>query len=118
MSLAVQLLVLELSNALLACLLVQLAVCLLAVNAAVFDEVAGIAALELDGAAVSLAAVCTDFIILSRHAVHHGSTILREDVAGLERKSERVQSGSVEIFWVATAGSQRRRTCLVAASYR
>ena len=58
MPLAVQLLVLLLGRAFLACLLVDLAVGLLAFHAAVFDETAGRAVLELDAVVVSfLAAV-------------------------------------------------------------
>ncbi|EJK53564.1 hypothetical protein THAOC_26975, partial [Thalassiosira oceanica] len=56
-ALAVQFLVLELCHALLASLLVQLAVGPLAVHAAVLDEAAGRAVLELDGVAPELAAV-------------------------------------------------------------
>ena len=57
MSLTVQLLVLQLSCALLAGLLVLIAVGLLAVNAAVLDDAAGRAVLELDGAAPVFATV-------------------------------------------------------------
>ena len=57
MSLTVQLLVLYFGRALLACLLVLLAVGLLAVHATVHDEAAGIAVLELDRVAPMLAAV-------------------------------------------------------------
>ena len=60
-TLAVQLLVLELGRALLARPLVLLAVDLLAVDAAVFDEEAGRAVLELDGIAPFLAAVGAGF---------------------------------------------------------
>ena len=56
-SLTVQLLVLELCRPLLARLLVMLAVGPLAVHAAVLDEAAGRAVLELDGVAPVLAAV-------------------------------------------------------------
>ena len=55
--LIVQFLVLELCHALLAGPLVLLAVGLLAVHAAVFDEAAGRAALEPDGAALAAAAL-------------------------------------------------------------
>ena len=55
--LTVQLLVLQLGRTLLACLLVLLAVGPLAVHAAVLDEAAGCAVLELDGVAPLLAAV-------------------------------------------------------------
>ena len=56
-SLTVQPLVLQLSRALLACLLVDLAVGLLAVHAAVLDEEAGGAVLELDASAALLPTV-------------------------------------------------------------
>ena len=56
LGLIVQFLVLELCRTLLTCHLVLIAVGLLAVNAAVFDEAAG-AALELDGAALAAAAL-------------------------------------------------------------
>ena len=65
-ALAVQLLVLQLGRALLACLLVELAVYLLAVHAAVLDEIAGVALLELDGVTPSLAAVGAGFFFLGR----------------------------------------------------
>ena len=58
-TLAVQLLVLELGHALLACLLVLLAMDLLAVHATVFHEEAGVAVLELDGVTAFLATVGT-----------------------------------------------------------
>ena len=61
MTLAVQLLVLDLRRALLACLLVLLAVDLLAVRAAVLDEETGVAVLELGGVISFLAAVGADF---------------------------------------------------------
>ena len=72
----VQLLVLELSRALIACLLVQLAMGPLAVHAAVLDESAGGAVLELDRVAPGLAAVGADFVaiilaVLARHSVVH-----------------------------------------------
>ena len=60
-TLAVQLLVLDLRRALLACLLVLLAVDLLAVDAAVFDEEAGRAVLQLDAVVSFFAAVGADF---------------------------------------------------------
>ena len=60
-TLAVQLLVPELCCTLLAGLLVLLAVCPLAVHAAVFHEAAGRAVLELDDIAPLLAAVGADF---------------------------------------------------------
>ncbi|EJK59051.1 hypothetical protein THAOC_20774, partial [Thalassiosira oceanica] len=60
--LAVQLLVLELGRALLARPLVLLAVGPLAVDAAVLDEAAGRAVLELDGVARVLSAVSTRFV--------------------------------------------------------
>jgi len=63
-SLAVQLLVLELRGTLLAGLLMLLAVGLLAVHAAVLDEEAGRAILELDGIAWFLAAVGADFMAI------------------------------------------------------
>ena len=67
----VQFLVLELRfTLLLACLLVLLAVGLLAVHAAVFDEAAGRAALHLDGVAPVLATVGADFVVRIRHAAH------------------------------------------------
>ena len=65
-TLAVQLLVLELGHALLACLLVLLAMDLLAVNAAVFHEEAGVAVLELDRVIGSLAAVGAGFFRVCR----------------------------------------------------
>ena len=70
--LTVQLLVFELSCTLLARLLVLLAVGSLAVHAAVLDEAAGIAVLELDVVAPELAAVGAGFIaiVLAMHAVH------------------------------------------------
>ena len=58
----VQLLVLELCCASLACLLMQLAVGLLAAHAAVLDEAAGRAVLGLDGVASVLTAVGTGFV--------------------------------------------------------
>ena len=71
-ALAVQPLVLQLCYTLLAHLLVLLAVGPLAVHAAVLDESAGRAALELDGVAPLFAAVGAGLfaIILDRHAVH------------------------------------------------
>ena len=60
-TLRVKLLVLELGRALLAGFLVLLAVALLAVHAAVLDEAAGRAVLELDGVIAFLAAVGADF---------------------------------------------------------
>ena len=69
----VQLLVLEFGRTLLACLLVLLAIGPLTVHAAVLDEAAGRAVLQLDGADPSLAAVGTSFvatIAIIRHAVH------------------------------------------------
>ncbi|EJK74486.1 hypothetical protein THAOC_03830, partial [Thalassiosira oceanica] len=71
-SLAVQLLVLELCDTLLACLLVLLSVGPLAVHAAVLDEAAGRAVLELDGVAPLLAAVGAGLVAISRngHAAH------------------------------------------------
>ena len=59
-ALAVQLLVLQLGRALFACLLVMLAMDLLAVDAAVFHKVAGRAVLQLDGVTPFLAAVGAD----------------------------------------------------------
>ena len=73
-TLIVQLLVLELCGTLLACLLVLLAVGLLAVHAAVFDEAAGRAVLELDGVAPVLAAIGAGFFAVTlagSHATHH-----------------------------------------------
>ena len=73
MPLAVQLLVLEFCRTLLACLLVLFAVSLLAIHAAVLDEVAGIAAFELGGIASVLATVCTGSVALlhdNRRAFH------------------------------------------------
>ena len=72
LSLIVQLLVLQLRYTFLACLLVLLAVGLLAVDTAVFDEAAGRAVLELDGVAPVLAAVGAGVaaIALARHATH------------------------------------------------
>ena len=69
MSLIVQFLVLELCCALLACLLVLLAVGLLAVHPTVLDEAAGRAVLELNGVVVPvLAAVGAGF----RHGSRRG----------------------------------------------
>ncbi|EJK61585.1 hypothetical protein THAOC_17900 [Thalassiosira oceanica] len=70
--LTVQLLKLELCRALLACLLVLLAVGPLAVHAAVLDEAAGRAVLELDGVAPGLAAVGAGFnaTAINGHAIH------------------------------------------------
>ena len=77
-SLAVQLLVLELCRPLLACLLVLLAVGPLAVHAAVLDEAAGRTVLELDGIAPVLAAVGAGFVatIAIRHVVHCRSRLM------------------------------------------
>ena len=58
-SLAVQLLILQLGRTFLACLLVLLAMDLLAVHATVFHEEAGVAVLELDGVTAFLATVGT-----------------------------------------------------------
>ncbi|EJK59267.1 hypothetical protein THAOC_20535 [Thalassiosira oceanica] len=71
--LTVQLLVLELGCTLLARLLVLLAVGPLAVRAAILDEAAGRAVLQLDGVAPLLAAVGADFlaIVRNRHAAAH-----------------------------------------------
>ena len=69
-SLAVQLLVLELRRTLLACLLVLLAVGPLAVHAAVLDEAAGRADLELGGFAPVLAAVGAGSVVFVGHAAH------------------------------------------------
>ena len=72
--LTIELLVLELCRTLLTGLLVLLAMCLLTLHAAVFDEATGRAVLELDGVAPGLAAVCASFfsfaITVTRHAVH------------------------------------------------
>ena len=72
-SLAVQLLVLQFCGTLLAGHLVLLAMYLLAVHAAVLDESAGIAVLELDGVASVLAAVGTGFSAIEDdgHVVVH-----------------------------------------------
>ncbi|EJK53433.1 hypothetical protein THAOC_27137, partial [Thalassiosira oceanica] len=76
MPLTVQLLVLDLCRTLLACLLVQLAVGPLAVHAAVLDEAARRAVLELDAVAPLLAAVGAGFataaLAVDGLAVHHG----------------------------------------------
>ena len=72
--LAVQLLVLELGRTLFARLLVPLAVCLLAVHAAVLDEAAGRAVPELDGVAPVLTAVCADTCSFARRVVLHCRT--------------------------------------------
>ena len=72
-TLAVQLLVLELCCTLLACLLVLLPMCLLAVHAAVFDEKTGVAVLELDDVAFVLVTVGAGFstiFLTSKRAVH------------------------------------------------
>ena len=61
-SLAVQPFVLQFGCAFLACSLVLLAMGLLAVHAAVLDEAAGRAVLELDGVAPGLAAVGAGFV--------------------------------------------------------
>ena len=70
--LTIELLVLELSHALLACLLVPLAVGPLAVHAAVLDESAGRAVLEPDGVTPVLAAVSTGSSAIDEdgHVVH------------------------------------------------
>ena len=68
--LTVQPLVLELCDALLAGLLVLLPMGPLAVHAAVFDEAAGRAVLELDGVASFLAAVGAGLIAINGHAAH------------------------------------------------
>ena len=70
--LAVQLLVPELSYAQLARLLVLLAMCFLTVHAAVLDEAAGIAVLELDVVAPVHAAIGAGrvAITVARHAAH------------------------------------------------
>ena len=75
-SLIVKLLVFQLGCALLACLLVLLAVGLLAVHPAVLDEPTGRAVLELDVVACELPAVGAGvgFVAIVRnlrHAVHH-----------------------------------------------
>ena len=72
-SLAVQLLILELCCTLFAFRLVLLPVGPLAVHAAVLDEAAGRAALELDDIAHLLAAVGAGFdaIVQDGHAFHH-----------------------------------------------
>ena len=68
---SVQHLVLQLGRAFLACLLVLLAVGLLAVHAAVLDEETGRAVLELDAVVIALApAVGAGFI--SRQDAAHG----------------------------------------------
>jgi len=64
--LAVQLLVLELCCTLLACLLVLLAVGALAVHAAVLDEEAGRAVLELDAVLAALASAVGAYITCCR----------------------------------------------------
>ena len=78
-SLIVQQLVLELRRTLLARPLVLLAMCLLTVHAAVLDEVAGIAVLELDGIAPVLAAVSAGFDAIIRagggRIVHRGGNL-------------------------------------------
>ena len=78
-SLRIKTLVLELGCALLACLLVLLAMGLLTVHAAVLDEVAGIAVLELDGVAPVLAAVSAGFDAIIRagggRIVHRGGNL-------------------------------------------
>ena len=60
-TLAIQLLVLQLGRALLACLLVLLAVDLLTVHAAILHEKAGRAVLQLDAVVSFFAAVGADF---------------------------------------------------------
>ena len=81
--LTVKLLVFELCHTLLARLLVLLAVGPLAVHAAVLDEAAGRAILELDGIAPVPAAVGAGFSAVSRHTAYHGSVIdLRRLMAG------------------------------------
>ena len=73
LSLIVQLVALEFSCTLLACLLVLFAVGLLAVHAAVLDETAGRAVLELDGVVPVLAAVGAGFVAAANnwHAAHY-----------------------------------------------
>ena len=93
-TLAVQLLVLELCRTLLACLLVLLAVGLLAAHVAVFDEAAGRAVLELDDVALVLAAVCTGFVatIATRRVVHCRSRLTAVCFAG---KAVRIRVGEL-----------------------
>ena len=83
-TLAIQLLVFELGRTFLACLLVLLALGLLAVHAAVLDEAAGRAVLELDSIAGLLAAVGAGFHCLNfaRHSRFHGSHCCTRGVAG------------------------------------
>ena len=69
-SLAVQLLVLELCCTLLACLLVLLAVGLLASHATVFDQATGRASLELDGVTCSRPAVGAGFVDITSSRPH------------------------------------------------
>ena len=68
--LTVQPLVLELCRTLLARILVLLAMSPLAVHAAVLDEAAGRAVLELDDVAPLLAAVGADIDAINGHAAH------------------------------------------------
>ena len=73
----VQLFVLELRDALLACLLVLLAVCFLTVHSAVLDKATGRAVPELGGVAPELAAVGAGstaiLVFFDRLAAVHGS---------------------------------------------
>ncbi|EJK56537.1 hypothetical protein THAOC_23557, partial [Thalassiosira oceanica] len=68
--LIVQPLVLEFGRALLTCLLVLLAMSLLAVHAAVLDEEAGRAVLELECVAPASTAVRAAFVDVNGHAAH------------------------------------------------
>ena len=83
--LAVQPLVLQLGRALLAGLLVDLAVGLLATHAAVFDEEAGRAVLELDTVATLLSAVGAHISGCCRRDAtrRHGSMVANLPVMGM-----------------------------------
>ncbi|EJK48376.1 hypothetical protein THAOC_32832 [Thalassiosira oceanica] len=91
--LTVQLLVLELGRASLACLLVLLAVGPLAVHAAVLDEAAGRAVLELDSVASVLAAVGARFAVIlgNGYAAHDNKklSLELEETIGTEGASGR-----------------------------
>ncbi|EJK70080.1 hypothetical protein THAOC_08593, partial [Thalassiosira oceanica] len=103
----VQLLVLELSRALLACLLVLLAMGPLAVHATVLDEAAGRAALELDGVAPLLAAVGAGFaaIVHNRHAAHCRLLCRRNPSAVADTPSVPAQPSA----WLDAKPAPRRR---------
>ena len=89
-TLAVQLLVLELCCTLLARLLVLLAMGPLAVHAAILDEAACRAVLELDGGAPVHAAVGAGLVTLeNRHAAHHEKIAAGPKITALTTAAKR-----------------------------